>query len=177
MTREAGRAVLIAVLAGACDSPAGPDPIPAERFGAVTAVIGGRQWGSSYFPDSTIAFFSPATGELQITGQQVTAEIWPTLRLRAESSGGPAAYPIVRYGGLASGEWYEPESGERPRGDAGMRGYLSTGAVGDSLVIEELDMTTRVIRGRFSFTARLLRSDREVRLTGRFAGRVLLPAR
>ena len=36
-----------------------PGAVPPERLGAVTAVIDGRRWVSSYFPDSTVAFYEP----------------------------------------------------------------------------------------------------------------------
>lgn len=168
------RFVLAAVLVAGCYESTEPNRGPPERFGAVTAVIDGRQWVSSYFQDSTVAFYEPATGRLQITGQKLVGEIPPTLHIFVDASGGPGTYVFGAMGKPALGQWFELGPAARPHDRGVLLGYQSVGAVGDFVVIEELDLTTRVVRGQFRFVARLIRSEKEVRVTGRFAGRVLL---
>lgn len=170
-----GMTILLAVLAAACNTPTAPDGQPPDRFGAITAVIDGRQWISSYFPDSVIAFYDPATRELQVVAQEVRPGGWPTFRLQIRTGAAPGDFGVGAYGDSISGAWLVPQTAERPHSHEGVKGYLSTGTPGDSLVIEELDLPQRVLRGRFRFRARLLHSSSEVMLVGRFAGRFLTP--
>ncbi len=175
MNRHLALASLGLALAAGCDATTAPESQPPERFGALTALIDGHAWVSSYFPDSTVAFYDPASGELQVFGQEVRPDGWPSLRVRINRGAAPGAFRLGTFADPAFGEWYEPPSTDRARGDQGPRGFLSIGAPGDSLVIEELDPTTRQLRGHFSFSARLLRATDEVHIVARFAGRFLVP--
>lgn len=152
----------------------GPEMEPEERFGAVTALIDGRAWVSSFFPDSGVAFYSPRIGgRLQITGQEVRSGVWPTLHLVAQVPPEPGRYAIGSYPGSVVGEWYTSGESLRPRAaEPTLAAYLSNGAAADSLVVEEWDTAAGVIRGHFQFTATQLRGHRTITIRGRFAGRV-----
>ena len=160
-------------LVPACESPVAPDSQPPERFGALTALINGRAWVSSYFPDSAIAFYGRSSGFLQLTGQEVRSGSWPTLQFFVRQGATAASYHIGDPSGEVHGEWFTERRENRPRALGGnLQAYFSTGATPDSLVIEELDLAGRRIRGRFGFAARELYGWQRVSIVGRFAGRV-----
>jgi hypothetical protein len=55
-----------------------------------------------------------------------------------------------------------------------MRGFLSVAAEADSLFIDEVDLSQRLIRGRFSFVAQEIGGMSRIAIRGRFAGRLFI---
>lgn len=159
----------------ACVSPVAPHHEPLERFGSVTALIGGRAWTSSFFPDSVVAFYEIGSGHLQITGQEVRPPSWPTMHFFVRRSAVAAPYHLGDAPSEVHAEWITPPRQTRPRGAPdGLEGFISMGGAQDSLIIEELDLGARRIRARFHFVARELHGPRLLSFTGRVAGRILV---
>lgn len=170
-------AVLVGVLLGlaACDAPTGPDPEPGERFGTVTAVVDGRTWTSSVFPDSIVAFFDTLSTQLQITGQEVRAGIWPTLHFFLRSGAAVGAHHLGSFASVAHAEWLRAAPAARPHEPTEqLQGYISAGYPEDSLVITEFSLATRRIRGRFFFTGAEPHGPGLVAVQGHFAGRIFI---
>jgi len=151
-------AVITAVATLACSDGLAPEP--AYVFGRVTARIDQAVWESSYFPDSVVAFYDPTGGHLQVTGQQVGPGQWPTLHLIIASGAAVGGFPLTGDLQQNNGQWLP----------GGLVAYVSSGAAADSVWIEQLDPTARVVQGHFRFTGRNPNGTQTVQLEGRFLG-------
>jgi len=148
----------------ACSNDLAPEP--AYVFGRVEARIGQAVWESSYFPDSVVAFYDPAAGHLQITGQLVGPGQWPTLHVIIQSGATVGAFALTSDLQANNAQWLP----------GGSVFYISSGAANDSVWLEELNAQTRVIQGHFRFTGRNPNGPQTVPVEGRFLGHLSLVA-
>ena len=168
-------ASLAAALLLACGEPVGPSVQPPERFGSVTALIDGRPWISSYALDSLVAAYDTISGQLQVLGYEFRAGFDPHIDLFVRTDAGVGAYHLGDFFAPAFGQWTTGLASGRPRASVErLRLFVSTGSSVDSLVIEELNLVSRRIRGRFNFAARVPHETTLVQLSGRFAGKIEL---
>ncbi|NOT08449.1 MAG: hypothetical protein HOP28_09615 [Gemmatimonadales bacterium] len=157
---------------GACEYSTSPSPLPSDQFGRVTVIVGGREWVSPIFLDSTVVFFDAATGRLDILAQSEPSTAQRSLRVSLVATPAVGVYPIGGQGGQGYALWFEPKPVVRPRtGVSGLRGFLSIGHASDNLVIEQLDWTAGRIAGSFTFHAQDPNGGAEQVIHGRFFGR------
>lgn len=130
----------------ACGSPLAPDSEPTERFGSVTALIGGHAW-------------TP----------------WPTLQFIIPQNAAALPYHLGDLLSGLHGEWFNLRRQTRARElGNGLGAFVSTGGLQDSLIIEQLDLSARTINARFHFTAQEVYGHRVLSFVGRVSGRIIL---
>jgi hypothetical protein len=176
------RPALGLLLAGtwACDA-LGPE-LPEPAFGRIAGIIAEERWTSVLRSDSLVASYEPGTGFVRIVGTRPDRRgREATLALTIRTANPVGAFPFANiwrgpYGreeryalGAVADYWH-------PVGEGAEYYFLNTfnsiGEPGDSLVIEELDLVARTIRGRFRFHARSAGGKYEFIGRGSFQGRV-----
>lgn len=177
-------ALLLASALSACGLSE-PSTPPDPEYGTITAQVRGEPWTSVITTDSIVAWYNVETGHFTVTGSRVEPNGDAT-RLRithceplalgryefTRVDNGPYGYAALALGAIAS--WSEPMRLASPQaaGASGFRELASTGAVGDALVIEYLDLEEMVVRGSFRFHALSPMGYVQLVITGRFYGRI-----
>jgi hypothetical protein len=175
--------VLAGVLSGCnlADPSAEPDP----DYGTISARVRGEPWVSVITTDSIVAWYNAESGHFTIAGSRIgetgDATTLAITRCGPLTSGrfefarvdnGPYGYAALALGAIAT--WSEPMRYASPQVDGPHvpRQLSSTGTPGDGVDIEYLDLDDMVIRGSFRFHAVSPMGFVQLRITGRFSGRI-----
>lgn len=171
--------IVVAVAALAFGSQGSNDQFPFE-FGKLRAVVNGRDFTGIFGRDSTIAMWNPSVGQLQIEGARRygrgRSEI---VRIIMRCSFLPRAgnYVISDLRSPVSAEAFLPPTlWQRiwPVHGARRRAFLSDSTARGSLVLDTVDSTNAVVKGRFSVSLSSLdRAPAETLFVrGKFFGRL-----
>lgn len=165
---------------GACftDRKSGEPP---GEFGQLTASLNGRPFRGAFGPDSTVAIYSAAAGQLQIEGKRRVGE-WTEvvgLVMICENTPGPGVYRVSAPSTPVSARVYRIRIRRwlpRPWRFTG-HFYISDSMPPGTLNVDTLDFSSGAISGRFSVGVRTYNKKPADSLfvTGAFAGRVLTP--
>ena len=171
------RTVLAALTIFACTSPGAQEEMPFE-FGKLRAKLNANDFVGVFGRDSIIAIWDTASGQMQIEGDKRGGHRPVIVRflMRCTALAKPGNYEVRSpFTPVSAEAFLQPTTWQRIwplRGDR-TRSFLSDSMPPGSLILDTVDSTNRVLKGRFSASLRSVNKTpaETLHVRGTFLGR------
>lgn len=172
------RTALAALVIFACTSPGAQDETQFE-FGRLKATLNAKDFVGAFGRDSIIAIWNTNFGQMQIEGVKRGGRPPEVVRvtMRCKALPKPGNYEIRSpFTPVSAEAFIQPTSWQRiwPLRGAKFRSFLSDSMPPGSLILDTVDSTSRIVKGRFSVSLRSVNKTpaETLDVRGTFLGRI-----